>query len=84
MLRKRSLDGLVPPIVHYRGDPGDTARRADVTRLYREVVAGRRPPGDMPDFRDIYTDTVRAELNFLPQPGASGRAVLRRRPPSSF
>ncbi|HKQ71597.1 MAG TPA: c-type cytochrome, partial [Polyangiaceae bacterium] len=71
-----SLRGEAIAVPYPRADVTNEAERAAATKAYRDVVKGTAPRASLVDVRNVFSQDAMEKLNFVPQPGADGRAVL--------
>jgi len=72
----KAVQGKSIAVPYPRVDVTDEDKRLTAARSYRDVVKGAAARDTLVDTRDVFSQDAREKLGFVPQPAATGAAVL--------
>jgi hypothetical protein len=78
VIYKNFVDGKAIAVPYHDVKASDPTKLAAMSTYYRDAMAGRLAPKDMPDIRHVFPDnpTLLAEMGFRVKPGLSPQGIL--------
>lgn len=75
-LYERFQAGLMIPPPSYKVQVGDQGKLRDMAQIYRRFVGGGMEAAELPDIRDVFSETDMRETGLMVSPNASGKDIL--------